>query len=172
LTRDGLEVSHQVDTRPAGFTKVSVAGDDRLATREKGRALSTSITVAISPGELLDKISILEIKSQRIGDPEKLRNVQSELDMLRQARDLSIPGDAELAELTNELRLVNEILWDVEDAIRSCERNGDFGPDFIALARSVYKSNDRRAALKKQINERLSSPLLEEKSYALPPRSN
>ncbi len=158
-----------MDAESADFAKVSAARDDRLATRQKCFASIASITVAISPGELLDKISILEIKTQRIADPEKLRNVRAELDTLTEARDHSIPGDAELAELTIELRCVNEILWDAEDAIRSCERNGDFGPGFIALARSVYINNDRRAALKRQINERLGSPLVEEKSYVCRP---
>ena len=132
----------------------------------------TMPSIPVSWGELLDKISILEIKCQRIRDPEKLVNVRAELEMLREARDCSIPGDAALAGLTIELRLVNGLLWDAEDAIRSCERSGDFGPTFIALARSVYTTNDRRAAIKRHINERLGSPLFEEKSYGLPPRSD
>jgi len=156
------------------MTNGPAGGDDRLKSREKSRVSTASITVtvAIAPGELLDKISILEIKSQRIDDPEKLRNVRAELDVLWAARDRSIPGHAELADLTIELRLVNELLWDAEEAIRSCDSNGDFGPYFISLARSIYTSNDRRAALKREINERLGSPLVEEKSYGTAPRSD
>lgn len=145
--------------------------DDHLESLGKTGAWSGSITVPIAPGELLDRISILQIKARRIGDPGKRRNVQIELDMLTEARDRSIPADANLAGLTMELRLVNELLWDAEEAIRSCERTADFGADFIALARSIYTTNDRRAALKRQINERLGSPLVDEKSYDVPPRA-
>ncbi len=82
------------------------------------------------------------------------------------ARDRAMPGSAELARLAGELKAVNEVLWGIEDDIRLCERDEDFGPRFIALARSVYRTNDRRAALKRQVNELLGSKLIEEKSYA------
>ena len=82
------------------------------------------------------------------------------------ARDATVPGSAELARFATELKEVNEALWQIEDEIRLCERDEDFGPRFIALARSVYRTNDRRAALKRQINELLGSQLIEEKSYA------
>ena len=124
------------------------------------------ILVEIAPGELIDKITILEIKSERIADVGKLKNVRVELDVLAAARDAAMAASAELAELTAQLKQVNEALWEIEDAIRDCERGGDFGPKFIELARSVYHSNDRRAALKRQINESLGSKLVEEKSYA------
>lgn len=124
------------------------------------------ILVEIAPGELIDKITILEIKSERIADDGKLKNVRVELQVLEAARDAAMAASAELADLTTQLKQVNEALWDIEDAIRDCERGHDFGPKFIQLARSVYHSNDRRAALKRQINELLGSKLLEEKSYA------
>src|SRR5262249_46227482 len=117
-------------------------------------------------GDLIDKITILEIKSQRIGDPNKLRNVQTELDSLRTARDRTTVPSEELDSLTAELRSVNEALWDIEDEIRGCERNSDFAPRFIELGRSVYQTNDRRAAVKRRINDLLGSRLVEEKSNA------
>jgi hypothetical protein len=122
--------------------------------------------VEIAPGELIDKITILEIKSERIADAGKLKNVRVELQVLEAARDAAMAASAELADLTAQLKQVNEALWEIEDAIRDCERGQDFGPKFIELARSVYHSNDRRAALKRQINELLGSKLIEEKSYA------
>jgi hypothetical protein len=124
------------------------------------------ILVEIAPGELIDKITILEIKSERIADAGKLKNVRVELDVLAAARDAAMAASAELADLTARLKQVNQALWEIEDAIRDCERGQDFGPKFIELARSVYHSNDRRAALKRQINELLGSKLIEEKSYA------
>jgi hypothetical protein len=124
------------------------------------------ILVEVAPGELIDKITILEIKSERIADAGKLKNVRVELDVLAAARDAAMAASAELADLTAQLKQVNEALWEIEDAIRDCERGQDFGPKFIELARSVYHSNDRRAALKRQINELLGSKLIEEKSYA------
>ena len=130
-----------------------------------GRARTPSVMVGIAPGELIDKISILEIKAERITDPEKLKNVRAELHALLEARDASIFDTEGLAPLAAELRSVNDALWDIEDQIRDCERAGDFGQRFIDLARSVYQQNDRRAAIKRRINERLGSEIIEEKSY-------
>ena len=142
---------------------------DRIAVELRKTVPSTvptpSVAVETAPGELIDKITILEIKAERMGDPEKVRNVRTELDTLRRARDRTIlPSDA-LASLTAELRSVNEALWDIEDEIRGCERAGDFGPKFVELARSVYFNNDNRAAIKRKINVLLGSKLIEEKSY-------
>jgi hypothetical protein len=123
------------------------------------------VLIETSPGELIDKITILEIKSERIGDPAKLRNVRAELETLRAARARAVATSEELATLTAELRAVNEALWNVEDALRKCEGAGEFGAGFVELARSVYKNNDRRAGLKRAINERLGSGIIEEKSY-------
>lgn len=127
--------------------------------------MSTPIRVEIAPGELIDKITILEIKVERIADDARRRNVRIELDTLTQSRDAALPESDELAALTARLKAVNETLWDVEDRIRVCERDGDFGPQFVELARSVYRENDRRAALKRAINELLGSRLVEEKEY-------
>jgi hypothetical protein len=123
------------------------------------------ILVEIAPGELLDKITILEIKRARFTQADKLRNVEIELAALEHARQAALPASTELGGMVAELRQVNERLWEIEDAIRMCEREGDFGPRFIELARSVYKQNDRRATLKRQINELLGSKIVEEKSY-------
>jgi tetratricopeptide (TPR) repeat protein len=124
-----------------------------------------SITIEVAPGELIDKITILEIKEARLTDPAKLANVRRELDVLTAARAQGMQGSAALAHLTAELRVVNEALWQIEDEIRLCERVQDFGPRFVTLARSVYQQNDRRAVLKRKINELLGSSLMEEKGY-------
>jgi hypothetical protein len=125
----------------------------------------TTITVEVAPGELIDKITILEIKSDRMSDPQQLRHVRSELDALTEARERAISPSPMLAELTGALKQVNETLWQIEDEIRNCERQKDFGPKFVELARSVYKNNDRRSVIKRSINELLGSPILEEKSH-------
>lgn len=127
--------------------------------------MSVSVTVEIAPGELIDKITILEIKSERIADAGKRANVILELETLTACRDAALQPSVELERLTAALRDVNECLWVIEDDIRDCERAGDFGETFVELARSVYKTNDQRAARKREINELLGSRLLEEKSY-------
>lgn len=123
------------------------------------------INAEISPGELFDKIAILEIKKVRIGDKEKLRHVEVELGLLEGVRAENIPSSPKLSTLYNEIKSVNERLWDIEDDIRRCERNNDFGEDFIGLARSVYLNNDLRSSIKRSINELLGSRIMEEKSY-------
>lgn len=125
-----------------------------------------SVTVAIAPGELIDKITILEIKAERIADPAKLANVRHELTVLRAARDAAVPPSAGLDRLSTDLKAVNIRLWTVEDALRDCERAGRFDDRFVTLARAVYRTNDRRAALKAQINALLGATIVEEKSYA------
>jgi tetratricopeptide (TPR) repeat protein len=124
------------------------------------------VRVEIPAGDLIDKITILEIKCQRIHDAAKLGNIRAELATLVTARDGCLPPSAQLTALSDELFSVNEALWSVEDALRVCEQNQDFGSRFVELARSVYGHNDRRAALKRRINELLGSRLIEEKSYA------
>ncbi len=121
--------------------------------------------IPCSLGELIDKITILEIKSERIVDIGKLRFVQNELSQLRIVR-ASHGVDTRLAYLTQELKQVNEALWDIEDGIRLCEAEGDFTERFIAFARAVYVNNDRRAELKREINLLSGSRLVEQKSYA------
>jgi tetratricopeptide (TPR) repeat protein len=127
------------------------------------------ILVEIAPGELLDKISILEIKSERIMDKTKRENVLRELAVLRSASGRALSRCANLGTLPQDLKAVNEALWLVEDDLRRCEHNGDFGPRFVELARSVYRYNDRRAEIKRQINDLLGSQLMEEKSYGAHP---
>jgi hypothetical protein len=122
------------------------------------------ILVPISVGELIDKIVILEIKSERIRNTNQLANVANELGALRAVR-LGDVDRARLDVLSAELKRVNARLWDVEDAIRECDARGDFGGDFVELARAVYRLNDERARLKKAINVLSGSRLVEEKSY-------
>ncbi len=131
-----------------------------------GDKMLSAISVEIAPGELIDKITILEIKLERIDNPGKLKNVGADLVTLAEARDGAIPPSPELDKLTTELKEINIHLWRIEDDIRECERAKDFGPAFIKLARAVYFKNDKRAALKRAINELLGSRLTEEKSYA------
>jgi hypothetical protein len=123
------------------------------------------ILIEVGPGELIDKITILVIKSERMSDPAKLKNVRHELEVLDAARRAHIPASAELQRLEAALKGVNEALWVIEDDIRQCEADKDFGPKFIELARAVYKQNDKRAALKKDINVLTGSAIIEEKSY-------
>ena len=128
--------------------------------------MSKAVSVEISPGELIDKIAILEIKLERIKDAAKLGNVRTEWETLTAARDGALGNSAELDRLTAELKEVNVRLWEIEDRIRDCERAKDFGETFVELARGVYRNNDRRAHIKRAINALLGSRLIEEKSYA------
>jgi predicted nucleic acid-binding Zn-ribbon protein len=121
----------------------------------------------ISIGELVDKITILEIKAQRVRDPHKRDAVSKELTLLNEIDCAMGERGLTIKVLKDELRQVNEALWDIEDRIRDCEREQSFGEEFIALARAVYKTNDRRAELKRRINEILGSPLIEVKSHAV-----
>lgn len=124
------------------------------------------ILVEVAPGELIDKITILEIKAERIENLDQRRNISLELEVLEAARNQAVVPSGELDALTAELKQVNQVIWDVEDKIRDCERKKDFGPRFVEFARSVYRNNDHRCALKRQINELLGSKIMEEKSYA------
>lgn len=124
------------------------------------------ISVPISTGELLDKITILQIKQERISDPDKNRNVVRELKELLSVKENNNLNSAKLEELLNELKQINLELWDIEDDIRKLEYENRFDSEFIKLARSVYITNDKRAEVKKQINLLTGSELIEEKSYA------
>lgn len=124
-----------------------------------------SIKIDVSFGELLDKITILEIKSERINDPSKLANVKKELTVLSQTWLEAAVDEALIAEERKSLKEINGILWDIEDEIREQEAENSFGPEFISLARRVYKTNDQRAQVKRDVNEKLGSALIEEKSY-------
>src|SRR5579863_4111746 len=125
-----------------------------------------AIEVPIAVGELIDKITILEIKAERIRDAAKVANVRAELALLVERRDAVLASDAKLDALAARLKTVNESLWDLEDEIRDCERRADFGPAFVALARRIYTTNDERAAIKREINVASGSTLIEEKSYS------
>ena len=125
-----------------------------------------AVTVPVSWGELIDKITILELKSERLSDPAKLENVRRELTMLAAIVDREHANHADLRALTTKLRDVNAALWVIEDDIRDCERAKDFGAEFVRLARAVYVTNDQRANIKREINTLLDSELIEEKSYA------
>ena len=131
--------------------------------RELG--MTRSIMTEIGSGELVDKITILEIKSDRMSDAEKLKNIRHELSVLSATRDAHLGGINGLDELTADLKAINEALWEIEDDIRACEARKDFGQRFIELARAVYITNDKRAALKKEINLATGTAIIEEKSY-------
>lgn len=121
--------------------------------------------ILVSWGELIDKITILEIKNQRITSSEALTNVVKELSYLSGAADTHLKGNPALQELKNGLSSVNQKLWQVEDDLREKEKSKQFDDEFIGLARSVYRLNDERAAIKRQINASLHSEIVEEKSY-------
>ncbi|WP_158816239.1 DUF6165 family protein [Methylocapsa sp. S129] len=147
------------------FARITAALDP-LVRQESPAIPGQAIAIPGAVGELIDKITILEIKSERMSDAGKLRNVRNELRLLlalQKNEDLNPPP---LDGLRTSLKAVNAELWETEDNIRICEKNDDFGPTFIALARAVYKLNDKRAALKLEINRLLGSAIVEEKSYA------
>ncbi|KAF0192007.1 MAG: hypothetical protein FD165_1341 [Gammaproteobacteria bacterium] len=125
-----------------------------------------NLSAEISVGEFLDKVTILEIKAGRIHDPAKLRNVRNELDTLRATWQASPFSHRDIAAEIARLKGINERLWVIEDDIRLKESQGAFDDEFIQLARSVYIINDERAAVKREINLKLGSALVEEKSYA------
>lgn len=123
------------------------------------------VQVPVSYGELIDKITILEIKSQQIADPAKLANVRNELDLLNATWANHSASQTDIDDERARLLAVNEALWEIEDRIRLKERAQAFDQEFIELARSVYIRNDERAAVKREINLKLGSQLVEEKSY-------
>jgi hypothetical protein len=124
-----------------------------------------SVLAPVSYGELIDKITILEIKKSKTNNPEKLHNIEKELKALQERRDKNIPPSESLNELTKQLSVVNGLLWDIEDRVREKEREQIFDEEFIELARSVYKYNDQRAAIKREMNNLLGSEIIEEKIY-------
>jgi hypothetical protein len=126
----------------------------------------SEISVPVSPGELLDKITILRIKSNRMSDAQKLANVRIELKVLEETWSASPYAKSDIAADVNALLQVNERLWVIEDDIRDKERAQEFDAEFIRLARAVYVENDERAAIKRRINLTLGSSIVEEKSYA------
>lgn len=124
------------------------------------------ISVPVSPGELIDKLTILEIKSERMSDAKKVANVKLELKLLSDTWAQSEYAKIDISKEWSELKRINAELWDIEDKIRDEERHQRFGEEFIRLARAVYFINDDRAAVKRKINDKLGSKIVEEKSYA------
>jgi tetratricopeptide (TPR) repeat protein/ADP-heptose:LPS heptosyltransferase len=140
-----------------------MAGELKVLADQKSRGLSLRVEVA--GGELFDKITILQIKTERISSAAKLENIKRELASLLETRQRLGPSSTALESVIAELKKVNETLWDIEDKIRDCERAKKFDKTFVELARSVYHQNDHRSALKRQINDLLGSKIVEEKSY-------
>ena len=125
------------------------------------------ILAEISVGELFDKITILNIKTQKIYDSEKLNNIKNELNFLnKQASNLNVKDQDSLRKNINKLQSINEELWDIENFKRECEANKDFGEKFIQLSRDVHFKNDTRAQIKKEINLLTDSIIVEEKEYS------
>lgn len=125
----------------------------------------SDIRIPVATGELLDKITILRIKSERIADPGKLANIHRELELLESIWTRIDADDERVTDCIRRLKEVNESLWEIEDRIRMKEARRNFDQDFIELARSVYFTNDKRSAIKREINELTGSTLIEEKSY-------
>lgn len=125
------------------------------------------VSVDVSVGELIDRITILQIKTRRL-PRDRRADARRALAAARSTRDRFIASSPKLHDLTRALRAANRELWDVEEELRTCERTGRFGPRFVKLARSVYKTNDRRAALKRALDRLLGSDVREQKSYRLP----
>jgi hypothetical protein len=123
------------------------------------------LTIEVAAGELIDKITILEIKVERISDSGKRGNVRIEYEALKSVRDAAIEESPAISRHSAELKAVNEELWNLEDRIRACEKARSFGSDFVQLARAIYVTNDRRARIKRAINDYLGSRFKEEKSY-------
>ena len=126
---------------------------------------SKKILSEISAGELLDKISILEIKLEKIEDKNNREEIKKEYKILKEIQNSSIKFDDKIKELFNSIKVINIKLWNVEDELRVCEKNKDFGKKFIELAREVYFNNDKRSKIKSEINKRLGSNIKEVKQY-------
>jgi hypothetical protein len=131
-------------------------------------AAVTSVSIDAAPADLLDRMTVLEIKSERLTNDQQLRNVRAELAALRLSRERWIPATPQLDDFTLQLRKVNAVLWDLEETVRRCDEAEDFGEAFVRSARSIIHTNNRRAALKRAINALLGADFQEEKSYPLP----
>jgi hypothetical protein len=123
------------------------------------------IYVETAPGELIDKITVLEIKNERITDPARLKNVRTELDILRETKDKHLKGSPELQELAKKLKEANQKIWDLSDRIRELGEAGNFGKEFAEISWNIHLANDERATIKKQVNIMQDSRIIEEKSY-------
>lgn len=144
--------------------KKSKEQETQVETKEKSD--NSKVTAEISIGELIDKITILQIKAENITDPAKIKNIHTELTTLTATLNTLVPKSPELDELTAQLLDINKQLWDIEDNIRDKERNKCFDKEFIEIARYVYYTNDDRCRVKRSINDLTGSRLVEEKSYA------
>jgi hypothetical protein len=138
---------------------------DRLRRLVVGRVEVPGVRVAVAPGELLDRITILQIKTERLADSAKRAAAEVQLGALRRAWAGAVVPTAETEGLEAELRAVNEALWEAEDGLRLCERQKDFGERFVKLARTVYRRNDARSRLKERVNDLLGSALGDPKDY-------
>tara|TARA_B100000700_G_scaffold21273_1_gene20679 strand:- start:20 stop:421 length:402 start_codon:yes stop_codon:yes gene_type:complete len=127
---------------------------------------SKKIVSEISAGELLDKLSILEIKLDKIKNQNRQQEISKEYKILQKTKEMNIESTQEINQLIEEIKIINLKLWEIEDKIRVCEKNKDFGKDFIELARAVYLTNDKRAKIKSKINEIVGSNIKEIKEYA------
>jgi tetratricopeptide (TPR) repeat protein len=152
-------------SKPGDWEGVFERMAQELSKKVAATQRQIAVTVPVAAGELIDKITILELKAEKIRDRSKLAHVQAELQALQAVRDREMERSKEMARITSQLKAVNRRLWRAEDEIRRCEEAKDFGPRFIKLARSIYQHNDRRSALKRQINELLGSAFVEEKAY-------
>jgi hypothetical protein len=150
---------------PSGFLQPRIGA---RGTSPGGAARTATVPIDAAPADLLDRITVLEIKSERLVAARQLRNVRAELAALRAARDRWIQPAPELERLTAALREVNEVLWDLEEVVRRCDAAGEFGKSFVDAARSIIHTNNRRASLKREINRLLGADFQEEKSYPLP----
>ncbi len=127
--------------------------------------MGSAIEVEISPGELIDKLTILEIKLENIRDEAKIANIRFEYDYLSEVCQKAIEDTDEIKSLRSQLKEVNQTIWRVEDLVREHEKRKEFGAEFVELARTAYLSNDSRSIAKRQINDILNSNLIEEKSH-------
>ena len=164
VMRAPMRAARRLEALRLLFVKLAMARAP--ATPAGPGTLPGAMTIEIASGEVLDRMTILEIKLAHIKDEAKLRNVRHEHALLEQVERAALPASEKLAQLRAELKAVNQAIWDIEDRIREFERAKDFGPAFVETARSVYKTNDRRATVKRQINDFLGSAIVEEKSYA------
>jgi hypothetical protein len=155
-----------VFARVADALELVVGGKEPFVIPRSPALATAAVEIAVGAGELFDKISVLRLKVARITDTAKVDAARHELDQLEAVRLASAPRSDELEHLVSELDQVNARLWDIENALRDCERRRDFGPAFVDLARETYLTNDRRAALKAELNALLGSPIVEVKSYA------
>lgn len=155
-------IKKQYNDLQSNFDIIAQKADNKFSRQNN---LPNIISVEISIGELIDKITILELKKKYFTDQEKLNNVSKELAILHNIQNTKLPKTKQLKKLTQQLYAVNKQLWDIEVACREKEQKQTFDNDFIQITRSVYKTNDKRCAIKKQINLLFNSNLIEEKSY-------